>query len=75
MTLCYCDADGLPTPHDAGTIDGVAYCETLYVTPTISPHIYGVGPDGMPLGTRPRYWPPYAASPVGVVAAGARPGL
>lgn len=42
--LCTCDA--FPEPHPAGTVDGRVYCETLYTAPTVSPHLFGVGPDG-----------------------------
>lgn len=42
--LCRCDVfDELHTP---GLVEGDAYCETLYTAPTVSPHIFGVAPDG-----------------------------
>lgn len=44
MSECRCDA--FDEPHEAGLIEGETYCETLYLEPTISPHLFGVRPDG-----------------------------
>lgn len=42
--LCRCDA--FDEPHVPGLVVDETYCETLYTEPTISPHLFGVRPDG-----------------------------
>lgn len=42
--LCHCDA--FDEPHEIGRIEVPVYCERLYTAPTISPHMFGVDPNG-----------------------------
>ncbi len=45
--LCRCDM--IDEAHPPGTISADGhYCERLYTGPTVSPHLFDVGPDGEP---------------------------